>query len=428
MNDTRNPQRGLSPLDQAYTLRLSGDTEGALRLAASHLTATPDDVAVAYLVARLLLDGERSDAVGAAVERIVEATIRRGDLPAACVAANLGAEAGGIAPDALARIAAAFCKGSKRLADVSQQPPHLPVAVEIAPFFAKASGAALLDAAEKALKRFVDTKDTLPADGPLPRLPLFGELEADSLQRLLGSLELREVPAGSQVVTQGEEGREAFTLVRGVLNVIRAVDGAPKLLATLGPGAIFGEMALVSDTPRAASVTAVEACSLLVFTRPLLEKLAAKEPAISRELGRFCHGRMVSNLMRHSAILSTVESVKRRDMMNRFVPKTFRPGEALIKQGGAATKLFVIASGGVEVRSMDAWPGRCCGRDLHDPAPTAQRRRGGGAPNGRAGAEPDPLRRGHSGASGHASPALRARHPTRRRDPQRGRSGGPRRG
>jgi CRP-like cAMP-binding protein len=91
----------------------------------------------------------------------------------------------------------------------------------------------------------------------------------------------------------------------------------------------------------------------LAAQRSDLEALAQKEPSVSRELGQFCHQRMVSNLMRHSRILSAVEPTKRHELVARFSTQTFQPGAVLVRQGEEAGCLFLIASGGVEVRSTD---------------------------------------------------------------------------
>lgn len=349
-------QPGVSSLDQAHGLRLRGQTEDALRLAASILTAAPENLGAAALIARLLLDAGRTPAAGELAARVVEGTIRRGDLPSAWVAARIALEAGGFADDALRQIAEAYGKGSLRVAGVSQRPPALPTDVEIAPHFAKLAGSALLDAAERAAARFLKLKDAVTADGPLPELPLFGALEPKGLLKLLGRMELRELDTGQYALRQGEEGREAFVLARGVINVVRedGGGGATSLLASLGPGAIFGEMALVSDTPRAASAVAVEPVQLLCIPRPALEELAGADPAIGRELGKFCYGRMISNLLRHSRILSSIDPTRRAELVGRFKTQRFEPGELLVRRAEEPSCLLLLASGSVQVRGTDA--------------------------------------------------------------------------
>ena len=345
--------RGVSALDRAHGMRLAGDVDGALRLSTALLQESDFAPGAAGLVARLLLDADHAVAAGEAAERLVEAYVRRGDLAAAVIAAQLGLEAGGYADHALRHIAEAFGKGSTRVADVAPAPPPLPRPIQVSAGLAKLSGEALRATAEKALSRFAKTKDPQAADTKLPRLPLFSALEPVVLVKLLGLLELRELAAKAHAIRQGEPGHEAFVLARGVLNVVRAGAKGDKVLAALGPGSIFGEMALVSDAPRAASVVAVEPAQLLVVSRAHLEALAQRDPTISEQLGNFCHGRMLSNLVRHSAILSAVEPAKRKLLIERFTTHRFQAGDAMVRQGEEAGCLWLIASGGVEVRSTD---------------------------------------------------------------------------
>jgi CRP-like cAMP-binding protein len=346
---------GISPLDEAHGRRLAGDREGALRLAVAIVEAARDQLGAAALGAALLVDAERPLVAGEVAARLVDGWIRRGDLPAAAVAAHLAARAGEDATPLRARIAQAFGQGSPRLADVSPAPPPLPTKADVAPRVGGLAGTALLDRAEDALQKFLTRDDPVAADAPVPELPLFSALPPDALEHLLGGLEVREVAMGDEVISQGEEGREAFVVVRGVLEVLRhAGSEAPVTLAALGPGAIFGEMALVSDAPRAASVRAVEPTQVLVASREVLESLAGDEPAIGRELGQFCRGRMLANLARHSPILRAVDPSERTELIARFETRTFEPGEALVREGGDADGLYLIASGGVEVRRAES--------------------------------------------------------------------------
>ena len=351
MAESPAAEHGVSALDRAHGLRLAGQTEAALRLALTVLEGTPGDAGAAYLTARLLLDANRPSLVEAVAPELIARLVRRGDLGAACACAALLHAAGGDRGLALAEIAHAFGAGSPRVGNAPALPPPLPSAPG-AP--SKLSGEALLTAAERQLNQWSESLDPVPEDAPLPRLPLFGALAPSVLARLLGVLVVRDVPKGETVVRQGDDGREAFLLVRGVLNVVREEAGGPTVIAVLGPGALFGEMALVSQAPRAASVVSVEPAQLLSMGRAELQQLAQKDPTIGRELGRFCHRRMLTNLVRHSRILSAVAPDKRQDLMSRFVAHTFQPGEVLVRQGEEGGSLFLIASGLVEVRSTDA--------------------------------------------------------------------------
>ena len=353
MGRTTSVDPGLSLLEEGHALRASDDGEGAMRRAVAILEAAEHQLGAAALAAHCLVEAERTTVAGEVATRLVDAYVRRGDLPSAVGAAILAGRAGQSAGPLYRSIAAAFGQASERLGNVSPAPPPLPREVELSSALQKLKGDALLDRADEALRAFLASADPVDAASKVPELPLFSALLPDALERLLGALELRDVGQGQSVVRQGEEGHEAFVVVRGMLDAVRDVHGQRVTLASLGPGAIFGEMALVSEAPRAASVLAVEPTLLLVAQREDLERKAAKEPAVGRELGRFCQARMISNLIRHGAILGAVDPASRQDLVSRFVARTFEADEVLVAQGDESQGLFLIASGSVHVKRAD---------------------------------------------------------------------------
>src|SRR5438445_132251 len=82
--------------------------------------------------------------------------------------------------------------------------------------------------------------------------PLFSSLAAPALRALVSAFEVRLFDKGDKIIEEGTPGAEAFVLARGELEVFRDQAGEPLLLARLGSGAVFGEMALLSRSPRAA--------------------------------------------------------------------------------------------------------------------------------------------------------------------------------
>lgn len=92
----------------------------------------------------------------------------------------------------------------------------------------------------------------------------------------------RLVSAGDTVMREGEAGEEAYLLERGRLRVTRA--GIP--LAELGPGAWVGEMSLLLDEPRSATVTAATDAQLRRVTRDSFGRLLAGDPRRTQELLR----------------------------------------------------------------------------------------------------------------------------------------------
>jgi len=94
-------------------------------------------------------------------------------------------------------------------------------------------------------------------------------------------LERRFVPAGAVIVRQGEPGTCAFLIQSGTVKVTTESGGRSVELAQISTGQIFGEMALMFEAPRVATVEALEDCNLIVITRQTLrDKLAKSDPTV----------------------------------------------------------------------------------------------------------------------------------------------------
>lgn len=95
--------------------------------------------------------------------------------------------------------------------------------------------------------------------------PLFRELDSDVLATLLRRMEFHAVPAGHVLMKKGDPGDRFYMVVDGAFDVMGG-DGAP--LAAIGPGEPVGEIALLADSPRTATVVAKTAGTLLSLDRP----------------------------------------------------------------------------------------------------------------------------------------------------------------
>lgn len=109
---------------------------------------------------------------------------------------------------------------------------------------------------------------------PNDRYQSVEDFKADLLLYLRGTSQFptRNLPAGSTVVTEGEAGHAAFIVASGECEVLKSEGGRPKSLGILGVGQVFGEMALLTDTPRSASVIARTPVTLLVITRDAMDQ------------------------------------------------------------------------------------------------------------------------------------------------------------
>jgi CRP-like cAMP-binding protein len=90
---------------------------------------------------------------------------------------------------------------------------------------------------------------------------------------------------GDDIFLEGDAGRWAFLIQSGKIGVFkRRPNGSELLLATLGPGRLFGEMALIDDLPRSATARALTKATLILIDRELVLEKIAKSPPLVREL------------------------------------------------------------------------------------------------------------------------------------------------
>jgi CRP-like cAMP-binding protein len=102
----------------------------------------------------------------------------------------------------------------------------------------------------------------------LARVPMFQGLRAGQLNRLAGRFVQRSYGAGTDIVTQGKGGAGLFVVVSGRAEVIRVrTDGTKAVLNVFGPTDFFGELALLDDAPRTASVVCTEETECLVLSQ-----------------------------------------------------------------------------------------------------------------------------------------------------------------
>jgi CRP-like cAMP-binding protein len=114
----------------------------------------------------------------------------------------------------------------------------------------------------------------------IKKVPLFAHCSKRELQevaQLADEIDLRE---GKEMTRQGSRGREFFVLLEGTANVVK--NG--RRINTLGTGDFFGEIALVSDTPRTATVTATSPVRALVVTDRSFRRLLEDSPSIQSKV------------------------------------------------------------------------------------------------------------------------------------------------
>jgi CRP/FNR family cyclic AMP-dependent transcriptional regulator len=128
------------------------------------------------------------------------------------------------------------------------------------------------------MRRMIATR---PLAETLAGIPFFSGLDSTSLERVGAGMRMRRFRRGEVIFHQGDPGDALFIVMTGAIKIMLPSDtGDEAILATLRPGDVFGELALLDGAPRSATATTLEATETLILPRDQFRELLATEPAI----------------------------------------------------------------------------------------------------------------------------------------------------
>jgi CRP-like cAMP-binding protein len=126
----------------------------------------------------------------------------------------------------------------------------------------------------------------------LKKVPLFAKLDKKGLQDVAHIADELDLPAGKEMATEGDRGREFFVLLKGEAEVTKS----GTRINTMKEGDFFGEIALISKMPRTATVTASTDVDVLVITERAFDSLMKKSPEIGRSVAEALAERVAPEL------------------------------------------------------------------------------------------------------------------------------------
>jgi CRP-like cAMP-binding protein len=335
---------------RAKALEQKGDLRGALAAHREILDENEADMASRQRLAELSLQlGDRAAALEART-RIAEQLARDGFLFKAIAAAK---EILRIAPEhtatqaLLAELYARPRPGRASPLDRTSDPTE-PIGPAMSPLRALARGGA---------GRVGGPAGASAGGAPsLATTPLFSELPRAAFVSFVEDLETRRFEDGARIVREGEPGRAFYVLVSGRVRVEKASPAGPQRLAILDEGAFFGEMALLDDCPRTASVVAEGPVELLEIDRARLDALVARHPAVGKALRRFYEARLLATSVATHALFRAFTPAEQRALVERFRARALAADEILIQPGRRGEGLFLLLSGRFAVHTPSGEP------------------------------------------------------------------------
>jgi CRP/FNR family cyclic AMP-dependent transcriptional regulator len=121
----------------------------------------------------------------------------------------------------------------------------------------------------------------------LKSVPLFASFPDEQLRTLVTVVTRRSAPRGSVIMAAGDQIDSLYIVISGRLKVMMGdSDGKEVILSLIGPGEYFGEMGLIDDSPRSASVVTIEPCELLCVAKRDFKKCLAESAEMAASVMR----------------------------------------------------------------------------------------------------------------------------------------------
>ncbi len=192
----------------------------------------------------------------------------------------------------------------------------------------------------------------------LRRVPLFSGLTEQQLDALAAGSARRSYPKGRTIVSEGEPSQSMYILLAGRAKVQRSdAEGKEVILAVLGSGEFFGEMSLIDDSPRSASVITLESCEFMAVSKDAFKTMLQQSPEVSMAVMRGLVRRLreADKKIETLALLDVYGRVARvlldfsEDVGGERVVKNRLPRQEIAKMIGASREMVSRVMKGLEI-------------------------------------------------------------------------------
>ncbi|XP_019737373.1 cAMP-dependent protein kinase type II-beta regulatory subunit isoform X1 [Hippocampus comes] len=170
---------------------------------------------------------------------------------------------------------------------------------------------------------------------------LFKNLEPEEMAQVLDAMFEKYCAEGEHVIDQDDDGDNFYVIERGTFSVLVNVEGAEKLVGRYDNRGSFGELALMYNTPRAATVVAALPGALWCLDRLTFRRIIVKNNARKRKL----YEAFIETL----PLLTSLELSERMKVVDVISTKVFCDSQRIIAQGELADCFYIVESGQVRI-------------------------------------------------------------------------------
>jgi cAMP-dependent protein kinase regulator len=167
---------------------------------------------------------------------------------------------------------------------------------------------------------------------------LFAALEDNDMTVVIGAMSEVNTAAEEKVINQGDQGDFLFVIETGKLDCVIKVDGVDKVVKTCEAGDVFGELALLYNCPRAATVQSRDACVLWKLDRDTFNNIVKE--AAQKKRQRY------DNFLAKVPLLSNMDAYERSQLADALKSENVLDGNTIFKEGDMGNKFYIIEEGG----------------------------------------------------------------------------------
>jgi len=170
---------------------------------------------------------------------------------------------------------------------------------------------------------------------------LFSSLEDKDLDVILDAVQAKEFE-DEQIIKEGDDGDCLYVVEKGSLECQKMIDGKDTLVKTCVEGDVFGELALLYNCPRAASVNAVGRCLCWRLDRQTFNQVVKQAHQKRSE--------MYDDFVQEVALFSTMEQAERSRIVECFKIVRYKKGDVVVKQGEEGNRFYLVEEGTLVAR------------------------------------------------------------------------------
>eukprot|EP00913_Durusdinium_trenchii_P024809 g23285.t1 len=176
---------------------------------------------------------------------------------------------------------------------------------------------------------------------------LFNALSTYDLKVILDAFLEKKIPAGERIIQEGDDGDVMFLIESGAFDCIKKIDGSDKVVKKCGQGDVFGELALLYNCPRAASVEATEEAVVWQLDRETFSHIVRDASAKRREAFQdfLTLGQVVVMVGSTVPLFKTLESYDLMQLADCLQQEGLEAGQKIINQGDPGDTFYIVEEG-----------------------------------------------------------------------------------